>query len=192
MGKLSIHSTQLSDVYIINTDIFHDERGAFARWFDDSELNLLLKDKRIVNINYSKTLNKGSVRGLHYQLPPNAETKIVRCIHGKIIDVVVDIRKQSPTFLQHHTFELSEDNMTMLYVPEGFAHGFQSLEDNTEIMYLVTNYYSPTNERGLNPLDPKLKIKWPLPIADISNKDKERPYLTSAFNGVVIEKKKLN
>ncbi len=184
MNRLTINSTPFEGVFTIDTDVFHDNRGAFARWFDDRELKKILNGQAIVNVNYSKTTHAGSVRGMHFQFPPDTETKIVRCIHGKIIDTIVDIRENSPTFLRHFSVELSEENMVMLYIPKGFAHGFQSLMDNSEIMYLVTNYYSPENESGLNPLDPKLNIKWPLPIADISIKDKERPLLDCSFRGI--------
>lgn len=186
MGKLIIEKTPFEGVYVIGTDAFHDDRGAFARWFCDKELSELLGQQKIVNVNYSKTVNKGSIRGMHFQYSPYTETKLIRCIRGKILDVIVDVRKGSPTFLKHYSAELSEDNMKMLYVPQGFAHGFQSLEDNSEIMYLVTNYYSSESESGLNPLDPKLGIVWPLPVANMSAKDRGRPYLNEAFDGLVI------
>ena len=185
MGKLSIKTTPFQGVYVIETDVFYDNRGAFARWFDDRELSDIIGNQRIVNVNYSKTVHKGSIRGMHFQFPPDTETKMVRCIHGRIIDVIVDIREGSPTFLQHFSIELSEGNMKLLYVPKGFAHGFQSLEDNSEIMYLVTSYYSPENECGLNPLDPRLGIEWPLPIGDMSTKDRGRPNITESFKGIV-------
>lgn len=184
MGKLTVNPTPFTGVYTIDTDAFHDHRGAFARWFDDKELEDILGDQHIVNVNYSRTVHKGSIRGMHFQFPPDTETKLVRCIRGRILDVIVDIREGSPTFLQHFSAELSEDNMRLLCVPKGFAHGFQSLEDDSEIMYLVTNYYSPENECGLNPLDPKLNIEWPLPIADMSDKDKGRAHLTDSFKGI--------
>lgn len=184
MSKLTVNLTPFDGVYVVKTAVFHDNRGAFARWFDDKELNDIMGHQSIVNVNYSKTTRKGSIRGMHFQYPPDTETKIVRCIHGKIVDKIVDIRAGSPTFLHHFSIELSDENMDMLYIPKGFAHGFQSLEDDVEIMYLVTNYYSPENESGLNPLDPSLNIKWPLPIADISEKDKNRPYINKTFKGI--------
>ncbi len=179
-----INKTDFDGVFTIDTDVYHDDRGMFARWFCDKELESILDGQHIVNVNYSKTVNRGSIRGMHFQHPPDTETKIIRCIHGKILDVVVDIRKNSSTFLRHYSVELSENNMRMLYIPKGFAHGFQSLEDNSEVMYLVTNYYSPETESGLNPLDPKLKIKWPLPTADISKKDKERRFISDDYCGI--------
>lgn len=187
MGKLIVNPTSFSGVYVVDTNVFKDHRGAFARWFDDKELGAVLHGQQIVNVNYSKTVHKGSIRGMHFQFPPDSETKLVRCIHGKILDVIVDIRKGSPTFLQHYCLELSEENMKLLVVPMGFAHGFQSLEDNSEIMYLVTNYYSPRNEGGLNPLDPILDINWPLNIADISDKDQNRALISNSFTGFVFD-----
>ena len=186
MGKLSIQETPLKGVYVIDTDAFRDTRGVFARWFCDRELEPILSGQKIVNVNFSRTVKKGSIRGMHFQYPPDTETKIVRCIRGCILDVIVDIRKGSPTFLQHFAVELSSEKMNMLYIPKGFAHGFQSLEDNSEIMYLVTQYYSSENESGLNALDPKLNIKWPLDVADMSDKDRNRPYLGDGFSGLQI------
>jgi dTDP-4-dehydrorhamnose 3,5-epimerase len=184
MGKLTVHDTPFNGVYTIETNAFRDDRGAFARWFCDKELESILDGQHIVNVNFSKTVNKGSIRGMHFQYPPHTETKIIRCIRGKILDVIVDIRKGSPTFLQHLSFELSEDNMMMLYIPKGFAHGFQSIEDDSEIMYLVTEYYSAESESGLNPMDPSLGIKWPLLIASISDKDRNRELLNDSFKGI--------
>ena len=187
MTKLTINSTPFAGVYIVDTDAFLDNRGAFARWFDSKELEEIMGHQQIVNVNYSKTTHKGSIRGMHYQNPPFTESKLVRCIHGRIIDTIVDIRINSSTFLEHYSIELSDDNMKMLYVPKGFAHGFQSLEDGVELMYLVTNFYSPESESGLNPLDPSLSIKWPLPITEMSDKDKKRPFLDENFKGIKIE-----
>lgn len=184
MGKLNITKTELEGVFVIETDAFRDNRGIFARWFCSNELKGILGDQQIVNVNFSRTTKKGSIRGMHFQYPPCTETKMVRCIRGRILDVAVDIRKDSPTFLKHFSVELSADKMRMLYIPKGFAHGFQSLEDDSEIMYLVTEYYSAENESGLNPLDERLGIKWPLPIADISEKDCNRKAIKVSFNGI--------
>lgn len=174
MGRLIIDSTPFKGVYVIHANAFIDDRGAFARWFCSREMKDIIGNEKIVNVNFSRTLNKGSIRGMHFQYPPHTETKMVRCIRGKILDVIVDLRKRSPTFLQHYSAELSAENMDMLYVPKGFAHGFQALEDNSEIMYLVTEFYSPEYESGLNPFDERLGIKWPLPVADMSEKDRNR------------------
>lgn len=184
MGKLSIHETPISGVYVINTDAFRDNRGVFARWFCDREMESIFSGQKIVNVNFSRTVKKGSIRGMHFQHPPDTETKIVRCIRGRVLDVIVDIRKGSPTFLKHFAVELSSEQMNMLYIPKGFAHGFQSLEENSEIMYLVTQYYSSDNECGLNAFDPTLDIKWPLEVADMSNKDRNWSNISDDFLGI--------
>ena len=184
MSKLTITPTPFKVVYVIDTSAFIDDRGAFARWFCANEMKDIIGDQKIVNVNFSRTVNKGSIRGMHFQFPPHTETKMVRCIRGKILDVIVDIREGSPTFLKHFAVELSADNMSLLYIPKGFAHGFQSLEDNSEIMYLVTEFYSAEMESGLNALDPALGIEWPLPIANMSDKDKNRPFITPDFKGI--------
>lgn len=184
MGKLTIIETPLKGLYIIETNAFIDHRGAFARWFCEEELAEVLGNRHIKNVNFSRTAKKGSIRGMHFQKPPRAEMKLVRCIRGRILDVVVDIRSGSPTFLQYYSVELSSENMKMFAVPEGFAHGFQSLEDDSEIMYLVTEFYSPESEAGLQFSDPALKIEWPLSITDISAKDGKHPLVNDDFVGL--------
>lgn len=184
MGKLTILETPLKDLYVVETDPFVDHRGAFARWFCEAELAEIIGSRRIKNVNFSRTTKAGSIRGMHFQRPPHAEMKMVRCIRGKILDVVVDIRKDSPTFLQHYGVELSAENMKLFVIPEGFAHGFQSLEDDCEIMYLVTEFYSPESEGGLRFNDPALGISWPLAVSDISEKDGKHPLITPEFLGL--------
>lgn len=187
MSKLTITPLRLKGTYLIETNPFKDTRGVFARFFCKTEMEQLLDGKQIVNINFSKNCRKGAVRGLHYQLPPFAELKMPRCIKGKVLDVFVDVRKNSPTFLQWDTVELSEENMKMVVVPEGFAHGFQSLQDNSEIVYLTTQHFSSEYERGLNINDPSLNIKLPLTITDLSDRDSKHPFLTDiAFEGVIL------
>ena len=186
MGKLTIHETPLAGLYVIETDAFIDHRGAFARWFCEDELKDIIGKRHIKNVNFSRTAKKGSIRGMHFQKPPKAEMKMVRCIKGKILDVVVDIRRDSPTYLQHFGVELSAENMKLFVIPEGFAHGFQSLEDDCEIMYLVTEFYAPDAEAGLRYSDPALKIEWPLPVADISVKDSVHPLIADGFEAVDI------
>lgn len=175
MGKLTITKTPIEGLYVVETNAFVDNRGAFARWFCEDELAEIIGNRHIKNVNFSRTVKKGSIRGMHFQKPPKAEMKLVRCIRGRILDVVVDIRKNSPTFLQHYAVELSAENMKLFVIPEGFAHGFQSLEDNSEIMYLVTEFYSPESEAGLRFNDPLFGIEWPLEVADISAKDAIHP-----------------
>jgi dTDP-4-dehydrorhamnose 3,5-epimerase len=174
---MQFEETPLKGCYVIRTTPFVDHRGAFARFFCERELGYVIGDRRIVNVNFSRTVKKGSIRGMHFQRPPDSEMKFVRCIKGKVFDVAVDLRKNSPTYLYWYGVELSAENMNMLAIPEGFAHGFQALEDDVEIMYLVTAFYSPNCEGGLNHADPQIGIYWPLPITDVSEKDLHHPYL---------------
>ncbi len=187
MGKLNIVKTNLEGLYIIAPEVQKDNRGSFLRVFCEDELNELLKENNIKQINHSITSKKGSVRGLHFQYAPDCEMKFVKCIKGKVLDIVVDIRKNSNTFLKTYSIELSSENKTMLFIPKGFAHGFQTLEDDTELLYLHTNLYTPTNEGALNVKDPLLKIKLPLDIIDISKRDKEHPFLDNDFKGIDID-----
>lgn len=138
----------------------------------------------LAQINHSLTRKKGAVRGLHYQHPPHAESKLVMCLRGRAFDVAVDLRPDSPTFLTWHSVELSPGNRNAFSIPEGCAHGFQALEENTELLYLHTEYYTPPSEGGLNPTDPRLGIAWPLPITEISERDRSHPVLGPDFPGV--------
>lgn len=182
--KLEILSTPFKDLVCLQPNHFEDTRGRFSRVFCENELQGHLKNKNIKQINHSVTYQKGSVRGFHFQYKPFTEVKIVKCIKGRVLDVVIDIRKNSKTFLQHFTYELTAKNGNMLYIPEGFAHGFQTLEDNTELLYLHTELYSPGNEGALNVLDPILNISWPLAIAEVSERDKSHAFLDENFKGI--------
>ncbi|MFX0186799.1 MAG: dTDP-4-dehydrorhamnose 3,5-epimerase [Candidatus Hodarchaeota archaeon] len=184
--KLKFFDTDIKDVYIIKPDPFIDHRGMFARVFCKEEFKEISHDKEIVNINHSATKIKGSIRGMHFQNPPKAEIKIIKCIKGSIFDVAIDLRKNSPTFLKHHSEILSAKNMKMLYVPEGFAHGFQSLEDDVEMIYYTTEFYSPESENGVRYSDPKIAINWPLDVTDISEKDNNLKLLTDDFEGLEV------
>jgi len=178
------NSTEISAVKIITSVPFVDERGSFARIFCIRELAEALNGKNIKQINQSSTKIKGSIRGLHFQKPPHSETKIVRCIKGIIFDVAVDLRKNSPTFLKWHGEILSEQNGKMLLVPEGFAHGFQSLEDNVEIIYFVTASYCKEFEGSIRFDEPLVNIEWKLPPAMLSQKDLATAFLDSDFSGI--------
>jgi dTDP-4-dehydrorhamnose 3,5-epimerase len=177
-------STKLSGAYIIELEPIRDERGFFVRMFCKNDFKQIGFGKEIVQINHSLTRKKGAVRGLHYQLPPACETKIIRCVHGAVFDVMIDIRAGSPTFLQWFGMELSESNMRMALIPEGFAHGFQTLAENAELLYHHTAFYSPEHERGLRFDDPFLAIRWPLPAGVISPKDQRYPLLDGTFKGI--------
>lgn len=175
--------TPLKGAYIIETKPFTDDRGLFARTFCKNEFQQIGHTKEFVQFNHSVTTHKGSIRGMHYQLPPFSEIKLIRCIRGKVFDVIIDIREGSPTFLQHFSIELSEDNRLLLYIPEGFAHGFQTLEDNAQLIYHHTSFYQPGYEGGIRFSDPAVGINWPLQVTRISEKDSNYEFLNN-FNGI--------
>ena len=141
-------------------------------------------DQSVVQINQTLTKLKGSVRGMHFQYPPHAETKFVSCIRGEVFDVAIDIRKGSPTYLEYHAEILTEENSKTLMIPEGFAHGFQTLTQNCEMLYFHTNEYAPKAEGVLNATDLALNIKWPLEIKEMSDRDRNHPMVTEGFEGV--------
>jgi dTDP-4-dehydrorhamnose 3,5-epimerase len=183
---MKIEKLKLSGAAVVDAEPFVDNRGVFTRFFCEKELSEIIGDRHFVNVNFSRTIQKGAIRGLHFQYPPKAEMKLVRCIRGAVYDVIVDIRKDSPTFLKWYGVELSAENMKMLCVPEGFAHGFQVLEETSEVIYLVSNFYSPECEGGLNYADPALRISWPDSVTDISDKDRQNPYLSDRFDGISV------
>lgn len=171
---------------MVETTLFTDHRGAFARLFCAEELASVLGDRQIVQINHSRTAKIGAVRGMHYQHPPHAEMKLVRCVRGRIFDVALDLREGSPTFLCWHAEELDPVSSKMLVIPEGCAHGFQVLEEESELLYLHTEYYRPESESGCSPVDPALAIRWPLPVEDLSERDAAHQLVTSAYRGVTL------
>jgi dTDP-4-dehydrorhamnose 3,5-epimerase len=165
------HSLSLSGAFVIELEPRGDERGRFTRLFCAHELKEIGHVKPIVNVNHSYTQKRGTIRGMHFQYPPDAEIKIVKCLRGTVWDCIVDLRKGSPTYLQWEGVELSEDNNRMIYIPEGFAHGFQSLTDDVEMIYFHTEYYKKSSEGGLKFDDPKLNIAWRLLPTEISQRD---------------------
>lgn len=167
--------TELQGCYVIELEKHGDERGFFARFFCRNEFRQQGLVENFVQINNSLSKIKGTLRGLHYQLAPKAETKIVRCIQGAILDVVVDLRPSSDSYLKHVAIELSAANRKALYVPKGFAHGFLSLTENTEVFYLVDEYYAPEYERGIRYDDPTFAIPWPAEPTVLSDKDRAHP-----------------
>ncbi len=176
--------TPLPGAYLIELEPLRDERGLFARTFCQEEFSRIGFQKRIVQINHSVTRKKGSIRGIHYQLPPASEAKLIRCIHGRVFDVMMDLRSASPNFLRHYGVELSKDNMRMVFIPEGFAHGFQTLTDDAELLYHHSEFYTPHCERGLRYDDPALAINWPLPVSEVSVKDQRYPLIDASFMGM--------
>lgn len=183
---MKIHSTPLPHVYVVETTPITDPRGAFARFYCERELAEVIGERRIVQVNHSRTQARGAVRGMHYQRPPHAEMKLIRCIRGRVWDVAVDLRQDSPTFLQWHAEELTPGNGRMLVVPEGCAHGFQVQEADSEMLYLHTEFYTPSSEGGLAYNDPRLAIAWPLPVTDISEGDRHRQPITNDFPGLIL------
>ncbi len=167
--------TKLKDAYIIEIEKWEDKRGFFARSWCQREFDAHGLISHLVQANISFNKKKGTLRGMHYQIAPYGETKLVRCIRGAIYDVIIDLRPDSPNCKQWIGVELTADNRKMLYVPENFAHGFITLEDNTEVFYQVSQFYSPEHERGVRYNDPAFGIKWPLDIEVISDKDKSWP-----------------
>ena len=168
---MKFEAIELAGAYLIDLDRFGDDRGFFARIFCEEEFGKQGLKTGITQINNSLSAMKGTLRGMHYQLAPHAEVKVVRCIRGSLFDVILDLRPDSPTFGRSFGAELSAENRRMLYVPEGFAHGFQTLEDGTEAIYFVTERYAPDAERGVRWNDPNFGIQWPLEPTVLSDKD---------------------
>jgi dTDP-4-dehydrorhamnose 3,5-epimerase len=164
--------TKFDGVFIIEIEKQEDERGFFARSWDTKEFEKYGLNNKLVQCNISYNKNKGTIRGMHYQIAPYEETKIIRCTKGKIFDVIIDLRTKSKTFKNWIGIELSSNKHNMLYVPGGIAHGFQTLEDNTEIFYQMSEFYNPKFARGIRWDDPTFSIKWPLSVNFISIKDK--------------------
>jgi dTDP-4-dehydrorhamnose 3,5-epimerase len=185
-SRFIVGSTPIAGLKVIERKRLGDERGFLSRFFCAEELAEAGFDDPVVQINHTLTKQAGAVRGMHFQFPPAAEDKFVSCLHGSVFDVAVDLRAGSPTFLQWHSEILSGQNSKSFFIPKGFAHGFQTLEADSELIYLHTAFYSPEMESGLNAADPKLAISWPLPIGDISPRDRSHPYITPDFNGIKI------
>ncbi len=184
MQRFDIHDTTISGLKLLQRKPVQDERGFLSRLFCAEELASVGFDKSISQINHTLTINKGTVRGMHYQLPPHAEIKIVSCIRGEIYDVAVDLRKDSPTFMQWYGEVLSAQNQRSFLIPEGFAHGFQTLMNNCELIYLHSAPYVQHSEAALNPLDPILEINWPLSVSEISARDRAHPMTSGDFEGI--------
>ena len=172
---MNFKETPLKGAYVIELEKREDERGFFARYYCGREYAEHGLSTPFVQINNSLAVEKATLRGMHYQLQPKAETKVIRCIRGALWDCIIDLRADSNTFCKHFAIELTSDNRTMLYVPNGFGHGFITLTDNTEALYLVDEFYAPELERGIRYDDPKFKIEWPLLPTVVSDKDRQHP-----------------
>jgi dTDP-4-dehydrorhamnose 3,5-epimerase len=171
MERMIFTETWLAGAYIIDLERREDSRGFFARMFCQRELIAHGLKPFVAQANVASSLQRGTLRGMHFQYPPAAETKYVRCTRGAILDIIVDLRPESPTYLKHVAVELSAENQRGLYVPERFAHGYITLEDNTDTSYLVGEYYAPGFEGGLMYNDPRLGLNWPIAPNTISDKD---------------------
>jgi dTDP-4-dehydrorhamnose 3,5-epimerase len=183
---IKFHKARLEGAYTIELERRVDERGFFARFFCEKEFSTAGLETYFPQINNSASSRKGAIRGLHYQLAPNAEVKVMRCVRGMIYDVIVDLRAGSPTFLQWFGAELTAQNRIMMYVPRGFAHGFLSLTDDVEVVYMASAPYAPESERGLRWNDPAIGIEWPIKPIDVSEKDRNWPDFDSSWHGAEI------
>jgi len=174
--------TSLAGAYLIDLEKKGDDRGFFARAFCEDEFSKHDLVDHFCQVNNSLSIYRGTLRGMHYQLAPRAETKVVRCIRGALYDMILDLRRDSPTFARSFGAELSAQNRRMMYVPKGFAHGFLTLMDDTEAIYFVDEFYSPEHERGIRYNDPKFKLQWPETPAVISDKDKSQSDFDPAWH----------
>lgn len=181
---MKFHPTGLADAYLIELEKRGDDRGFFARFFCEREFDAAGLVTRFVQANNSLSAKKGTLRGLHYQLAPAAEAKLVRCLRGALFDAILDIRPDSTTFGQWFGAELNDENRLMMYVPRGFAHAILTLRDNTEALYLVSDFYSPENERGVRWNDPRFAIAWPIEPTELSPKDAAWPDFDPQFHGI--------
>lgn len=177
-------ATSIADVFLFDRVLHSDDRGHFQRLYCKDALNNFGVDEPVVQVNHSYTKKKGTVRGMHYQLPPSAETKVITCLSGEVFDVALDLRIDSSTFLRHVSAHLSASKHQSIVIPKGFAHGFQTLTDNVELLYFHTANYDPVLEAGISPLDKSISIQWPVNIEQISNKDKGLPHVDEKFKGI--------
>lgn len=176
--------TKLSGAFFVEVEKLDDHRGSFFRTFCKNDFKQINHKEEFVQFNHSINSLRGTLRGMHYQLPPYSEIKLIMCSKGQVFDVLVDLRKNSPTFLNWISVELSAKRSNMVYLPEGIAHGFQTLEHDSELLYYHTSEYNPMAEGGIRYDDDKLNIKWPMDVTNISAKDKSYPILTSDFKGI--------
>jgi dTDP-4-dehydrorhamnose 3,5-epimerase len=185
-SEMKFIKTSLQDLYLVQINSLKDDRGFFARTFCKEEFLAIGFNQEFVQFNHSFNTLKGTIRGMHYQKPPFAETKLIRCVQGRVYDVAVDLRKNSPTYLQSFGAELSDENLTCILIPQGFAHGFQTLENNTSLIYHHTNFFTPNTEGGIRYNDPALGIQWKLPVASISPRDLIHPLINKNFQAITL------
>jgi len=184
MQRFTVEPTPLRGLVCVQRKRLEDARGFFSRLFCAEELAAAGWQGPVAQINHTWTRQRGAVRGLHFQHAPHAEDKLVSCLRGEVFDVAVDLRRGSPTMLRWHGERLSASNGRALLIPRGFAHGFQTLSDDCEMLYLHSSRYEPQAEGALNIHEPRLGISWPLPVAELSARDAAHPYLDPAFSGI--------
>lgn len=184
MGRFNFLPTPLVGLVTVQRKRLEDGRGFFSRFYCADEFCPLGWNRPIAQINHTLTKRRGALRGLHFQHPPHSEAKYVSCLRGEVFDVAVDLRQGSPTFLQWHGEILSADNQKSLLIPEGFAHGFQALTDDCELLYLHSEFFTPEAEGALNTADPCLAIAWPLEVTELSERDRCHPMLDGSFQGI--------
>ncbi len=184
--RFAFGQAPLSGVWIAQRNVFKDARGAFERLFCAEEFRKAGLAKPIVQINHSITPTKGTVKGLHFQHPPHAETKVITCLKGEVFDVVVDLRQGSKTFLSWYGQTLSAENEKSIIIPEGCAHGFQALTDHCELVYFHTAFYVPEAEAGFNVEDKRIGIIWPLPASGLSQRDRSQGFVPESYNGIIL------
>ncbi len=186
MKSFELLNTVIAGLSVVTRTRKGDSRGHLTRLFCADELAEMGWSFPVAQINHTLTQAKGAVRGMHYQNPPHAEAKLVSCIRGEVWDVAVDLRRDSSTYLQWQAQRLSSENQKALLIPKGFAHGFQTMTADAELIYLHSHAYHPEGEAGLNPFDAELKIQWPLPVTQISERDRSHPAITDLFKGVIV------
>jgi dTDP-4-dehydrorhamnose 3,5-epimerase len=184
VSRLLVEATPIAGLKRVRRLPLGDARGFFVRLFCADELRDAGWTVPVAQINQTRTAQRGSVRGIHYQRPPHAEAKLVHCLRGEVFDVAVDLRRGSPTFLRWHAERLSADNGVALLIPEGFAHGLQTLSDDVDMLYCHSAAYAADFEGGLHPREPRLAIDWPLPIAALSPRDDAHAFLGASFAGL--------
>ena len=184
MSRFRILDTPLAGLKVIERRQISDSRGFLSRIFCSEELRKAGWDTPIAQINHTLTRQPGTVRGLHYQRPPHSEIKLVSCLRGEIWDVAVDLRKDSPTFLSWFGQNLSSENGLAMLIPRGFAHGFQTLEDDCELLYLHSHAHCPESEGAVHPEDPRISVRWPSEITALSQRDSSIPFLSADYQGM--------
>jgi dTDP-4-dehydrorhamnose 3,5-epimerase len=186
MNRFTVYDTKIADLKIIERQQLGDSRGFLSRLFCCEELSSAGWGNTVAQVNYTYTKKKGTIKGLHFQLPPHSEKKLISCLRGAVWDVAVDLRVGSPSFLKWHAEELSEGNQRALLIPEGFAHGFQALSNDCELIYLHSRKHAPNAEAGINVSDLALSIDWPLAFSEISARDAQLPMADLNFDGIKI------